>query len=424
MSLFKSIFQHIKFYSLANLFGKGANVVIFLIIAKVFSVQEFAQYITYMIFIELALVLLLFGVDSYIMRAHSSSSFEVTLEFIKFNLILNLVFFISITSLYLINFLTTYDFLLFLAMNIYLFYRVFEKLYTNYLIRSQQSKSFMKITFVISYTQLFLVLIAYYLSFLNITNYFFILSTAIFILISFLFIKLTKTEINSFNRAFLKINPAMLSSSIKAAFPFLGKNLIGSINLYSSRILLAAFATPLELAAYGFYLALYFKAISLLSVVSATFIPMMKDRIDKINKVQLAIRKYEIFYLFLVSIFSLSLFIAYIKLPFVEDILLTLIKSEYIEMSEIGFIFILCFFISLAIMIYDFWQYSLQNVAKKILTISIVFTTLSVLGYAIILQSYGTTEIALYYLILNLLMLFISRRYFYQIKLANSSQSN
>ena len=129
--------------------------------------------------------------------------------------------------------------------------------------------------------------------------------------------------------------------------------------------MLAAFATPLELAAYGFYLALYFKAISLLSVVSATFIPMMKDRIDKINKVQLAIRKYEIFYLFLVSIFSLSLFFAYIKLPFVEDILLSLIKFEYIEMLEIGFIFILCFFISLAIMIYDFWQYSLQNVAKK-----------------------------------------------------------
>lgn len=424
MSLFKSIFQHIKFYSLANLFGKGANVVIFLIIAKVFSVQEFAQYITYMIIIELALVFLLFGVDSYIMRAHSSASFEVTLEFIKFNLILNLVFFISITSLYLINFITTYDFLLFLALNIYLFYRVFEKLFTNYLIRSQQSKSFMKITFVISYTQLFLVLIAYYLAFLNITSYFFILSTAIFILILFLFNKLVKTEINLFNRAFLKINLAMISSSIKAAFPFLGKNLIGSINLYSSRILLAAFATPLELAAYGFYLALYFKAISLLSVVSATFIPMMKDRIDKINKVQLAIRKYEIFYLFLVSIFSLSLFFAYIKLPFVEDILLSLIKFEYIEMLEIGFIFILCFFISLAIMIYDFWQYSLKNVAKKILTISAVFTTLSVLGYAIILQSYGTTEIALYYLILNLLMLFISRRYFYQIKLANSSQSN
>lgn len=424
MSLFKSIFQHIKFYSLANLFGKGANVVIFLIIAKVFSVQEFAQYITYMIIIELALVFLLFGVDSYIMRAQSSASFEVTLEFIKFNLILNLVFFISITSLYLTNFLPTYDFLLFLALNIYLFYRVFEKLFTNYLIRSQQSKSFMKITFVISYTQLFLVLIAYYLAFLNITSYFFILSTAIFILILFLFNKLVKTEINLFNKAFLKINLAMISSSIKAAFPFLGKNLIGSINLYSSRILLAAFATPLELAAYGFYLALYFKAISLLSVVSATFIPMMKDRIDKINKVQLVIRKYEIFYLFLVSIFSLSLVFAYIKLPFVEGILLSLIKSEYIEMLEIGFIFILCFFISLAIMIYDFWQYSLKNVAKKILTISAVFTTLSVLGYAIILQSYGTTEIALYYLILNLLMLFISRRYFYQIKLANSSQSN
>ena len=205
MSLFKSIFQHIKFYSLANLFGKGANVVIFLIIAKVFSVEEFAQYITYMIIIELALVFLLFGVDSYIMRAHSSASFEVTLEFIKFNLILNLVFFISITSLYLINFITTYDFLLFLALNIYLFYRVFQKLFTNYLIRSQQSKSFMKITFVISYTQLFLVLIAYYLAFLNITSYFFILSTAIFILILFLFIKLFKTEINSFNRAFLKL---------------------------------------------------------------------------------------------------------------------------------------------------------------------------------------------------------------------------
>ena len=415
MSLINAIFQHIKFYSLANLLGKGANVVIFLIIAKVFSVQEFANYVTLMIAVELALVILLFGVDSYIMRAQSSSSFDVTLEFIKFNTLINFVFSIFIILFYSLNYITTYNFLLVLSLNIYLFYRVFEKLLTNYLIRSQQSKEFMKVTFFISYFQLSLILIAFYFNFLNIINYFFMLSSAIIILIFLLIVKLRNEKIFSLNIESFKINIFTISSSIKAAFPFLGKNLIGSVNIYSSRILLAAFASPLELAAYGFYLALYFKAISLLSVVSKTFIPMMKDRIDKINKVQIAIRKYEIFYLFLVSIFSLSLFIAYIKLPFVEDILLTLIKSEYIEMLEIGFIFILCFFISLAIMIYDFWQYSLQNVAKKILTISVVFTTLSVLGYAIILQSYGTTEIALYYLILNLLMLFISRRYFYQI---------
>ena len=89
MSLAKSIFQHIKFYSIANFLGKGANVVIFLLIAKVFSVQEFAQYITIMIVIELLLVILLFGIDSYIMRAQSLSSFSLTTEFIKLNLVLN-----------------------------------------------------------------------------------------------------------------------------------------------------------------------------------------------------------------------------------------------------------------------------------------------------------------------------------------------
>ena len=87
MSLAKTIFQHIKFYSIANFLGKGANVVIFLLIAKVFSVQEFAQYITIMIVVELLLVILLFGIDSYIMRAQSLSSFSLTTEFIKLNMI-------------------------------------------------------------------------------------------------------------------------------------------------------------------------------------------------------------------------------------------------------------------------------------------------------------------------------------------------
>lgn len=87
MSLAKTIFQHIKFYSIANFLGKGANVVIFLLIAKVFSVQEFAQYITIMIVVELLLVILLFGIDSYIMRAQSLSSFSLTTEFIKLNIV-------------------------------------------------------------------------------------------------------------------------------------------------------------------------------------------------------------------------------------------------------------------------------------------------------------------------------------------------
>ena len=94
MSLAKTIFQHIKFYSIANFLGKGANVVIFLLIAKVFSVQEFAQYITIMIVVELLLVILLFGIDSYIMRAQSLSSFSLTTEFIKLNIVLNFLFFI------------------------------------------------------------------------------------------------------------------------------------------------------------------------------------------------------------------------------------------------------------------------------------------------------------------------------------------
>lgn len=416
MSLINSIFQHIKFYSLANLLGKGANVVIFLIIAKVFSVQEFANYVTLMIAVELAIVILLFGVDSYIMRAQSSSSFDVTLEFIKFNLLVNFVFSIIIALIYSLNYITTYNFLLLLSLNIYLFYRVFEKLFTNYLIRSQQSKGFMKVTFFISYFQLSLILIAFYFNFLNITNYFFMLSSAIIILIFFILIKFRNEKIYSLNIESFKINIFTISSSIKAAFPFLGKNLIGSVNLYSSRILLAAFASPIELAAYGFYLALYFKAISLLSVVSATFIPMMKERIDQIKLVQLKIRKYELLYLFLVLILCLSLLISYANFNFFQNILLVFIKKEYIEMIEIGFIFIFCFFASIAIMIYDFWQYSLENVAKKILTISATFTILSVAGYAIILQSYGTKEIALYYLFLNIMMLIVSRRYFYQIQ--------
>lgn len=421
MSLAKSIFQHIKFYSIANFLGKGANVVIFLLIAKVFSVQEFAQYITIMIVIELLLVILLFGIDSYIMRAQSLSSFSLTTEFIKLNIVLNFLFFILLTFLFTINFLSLYKFLLLSTLNLYLFYRVMEKLFLNFLIRTQKSEEFMKITFVLSYTQLFLVLVAYYLDFLNITSYFFLLSITILVLVYKFFLKLKQENTIFLNKSFFKLKVNTLIDAIKLAFPFLGKNLIGSVNLYSSRILLAAFATPLELAAYGFYLALYFKAIGLLSVVSKTFIPMMKDSIDKINKIQAAIRKYEIFYLFFVLIFSLSLFIAYVKLPFFEGILLYLIKSEYIEMLEIGFIFVLCFFISLAIMIYDFWQYSLKNVAKKILTLSIFYMTLSVVGYLVILQFYGTTEIAFYYLIINTLMLVISRRLFYQIKPSNKA---
>ena len=416
MSLAKSIFQHIKFYSIANFLGKGANVVIFLLIAKVFSVQEFAQYITIMIVIELLLVILLFGIDSYIMRAQSLSSFSLTTEFIKLNLVLNFLFFILLTFLFTINFLSLYKFLLLSTLNLYLFYRVMEKLFLNFLIRTQKSEEFMKITFVLSYTQLFLVLIAYYLDFLNITSYFFLLSITILVLVYKFFLKLRQENTIFLNISFFKLKLNTLIDAIKLAFPFLGKNLIGSVNLYSSRILLAAFATPLELAAYGFYLALYFKAIGLLSVVSKTFIPMMKDRIDKINKIQAAIRKYEIFYLFFVLIFSLSLFIAYVKLPFFEGILLSLIKSEYIEMLEIGFIFVLCFFISLAIMIYDFWQYSLKDVAKKILTLSVVYMILSFAGYSLLLKIYGITEVALYYLGINTLMLFVSRKYFYQIK--------
>ena len=88
LSLLRSIFLHIKFYSLANFFGKGANFFIFLLIAKIFSVEEFAEYITLMVVIELLLVLLLFGVDSHIMRSQGSFAFDLTLEFIKFNLIL------------------------------------------------------------------------------------------------------------------------------------------------------------------------------------------------------------------------------------------------------------------------------------------------------------------------------------------------
>ena len=85
-SLLKAIYQHIKFYSLANFLGKGANFFIFLLIAKIFSVEEFAEYITLMVVIELLLILLLFGVDSYIMRSQGSFAFDLTLEFIKFNL--------------------------------------------------------------------------------------------------------------------------------------------------------------------------------------------------------------------------------------------------------------------------------------------------------------------------------------------------
>jgi O-antigen/teichoic acid export membrane protein len=421
LRLVSSIYQHIKFYSLANFLGKGANVVIFLVIAKVFSVQEFADYITLMIVTELALVILIFGVDSYIMRSKTSSSFEVTLEFIKFNLLINFIFFISIIVLYLVNFLAFYYFLLFLSINTYLFYRIIEKLFLNYLIRSQKSADFMKITFITSYTQLLLILIAYYFNFLNITSYFFLLSTAILILISFLFINLTKEKLTSSDVAIFKLNTVIISSYIKAAFPFLGKNIIGSINLYSSRVLLAGFAAPVELAAYGFYLALYFKAIGLMSVVSKTFIPMMKDRVAKINKLHVLIRKYELLYLFFVLIFSFSLFIAYNNLIFIQDLLATLIKKEYLEMLDIGFIFILCFFCSMPVMIYDFWQYSLQDVSKKIITLSVVYLILSVTGYAAILQLYGVTEIALYYLGINLLMLFVSRRYFYQIKASSES---
>ena len=297
MNLIKSIFQHIKNYSLANLFGKGANVFIFLLIAKVFSVEEFAQYITLMIIIELLLVFLLFGVDSYLMRAQSTYTLDITIEFIKLNAILTLIIFTSISLLYSLNLLTSSNFLLFFALNIYLFFRVFEKFFNNYLIRTQQSKEFLKITFIISYSQLLLVMMAYYLNFLNITSYFFLLSTAIFILISFALLKLRKENVISPKTAIFNLRSEIIISSIRAASPFLGKNIIGSLSLYSSRILLAVFASPVELAAYGFYLALYFKAISLMSIVSATFIPMMKDRIHQIKKLQTILKKYELLYL-------------------------------------------------------------------------------------------------------------------------------
>lgn len=416
MSLAKTIFQHIKFYSIANFLGKGANVVIFLLIAKVFSVQEFAQYITIMIVVELLLVILLFGIDSYIMRAQSLSSFSLTTEFIKLNIVLNFLFFILLTFLFTINFLSLYKFLLLSTLNLYLFYRVMEKLFLNFLIRTQKSEEFMKITFVLSYTQLFLVLVAYYLDFLNITSYFFLLSITILVLVYKFFLKLKQENTIFLNKSFFKLKVNTLIDAIKLAFPFLGKNVIGSLNLYSSRVLLAVFATPIELAAYGFYLALYFKVISLMSVLSRTFIPMMKDRIAQINKLQAVIKKYEILYLFVVLIFCASLLLAYNNIAFIQNILSTLIKKEYLEMLNIGFIFILCFFCSIAVMIYDFWQYSLKNVAKKILTLSFIYMILSVAGYVVLLQFYGITEIALYYLGINILMLFISRRYFYKIK--------
>ena len=421
MNLIKSIFQHIKNYSLANLFGKGANVFIFLLIAKVFSVEEFAQYITLMIIIELLLVFLLFGVDSYLMRAQNTYTFDITIEFIKLNAILTLIIFTSISLLYSLNLLTSSNFFLFFALNIYLFFRVFEKFFNNYLIRTQQSKEFLKITFIISYSQLLLVMIAYYLNFLNITSYFFLLSTAIFILISFALLKLRKENVISPKTAIFNLRSEIIISSIRAASPFLGKNIIGSFSLYSSRILLAVFASPVELAAYGFYLALYFKAISLMSIISATFIPMMKDRIHQIKKLQTILKKYELLYLLFVLLLTLGLFIAYNNSSFIQNMLSTIIKPEYLELINIGFIFILCFFTSLTIMIYDFWQYSLENVAKKIIIISSTVSILSVSGYAVIVQTYGTTEIALYYLLMNLLMLFISRRLFYQIKPINEN---
>ena len=324
MNLIKSIFQHIKNYSLANLFGKGANVFIFLLIAKVFSVEEFAQYITLMIIIELLLVFLLFGVDSYLMRAQNTYTFDITIEFIKLNAILTLIIFTSISLLYSLNLLTSSNFFLFFALNIYLFFRVFEKFFNNYLIRTQQSKEFLKITFIISYSQLLLVMIAYYLNFLNITSYFFLLSTAIFILISFALLKLRKENVISPKTAIFNLRSEIIISSIRAASPFLGKNIIGSFSLYSSRILLAVFASPVELAAYGFYLALYFKAISLMSIISATFIPMMKDRIHQIKKLQTILKKYELLYLLFVLLLTLGLFIAYNNSSFIQNMLSTI----------------------------------------------------------------------------------------------------
>ena len=415
MSVLKSILQHLKFYSIANILGKGANVFLFLFIAKVFSVEDFAQYVKFLIVIELMLVLLLFGVDSYIMRTKNKFSFNITIEFIKLNAAISIFILLFIILIYSTNLISTSEFFLFCSLDAYLLFRTVEKLFANYLIRTQQSKKFLKITLISSYSQLAIVLMAYYVGILGIASYFIILSLPLMILILFLMTEMKNEEFSLSNKIVFKLKIDTIQSSMKAAFPFLGKNMIGSINLYSSRIILAAFATPFGLAAYSFYLALYFKAVGLMSVVSRTFIPMMKDRIDKIGTIHSIVRKFELPYIFIIIFTATILMIVYDNSLF-QNMLTILIKSEYLDMLDLGLIFIICFFVSLATMIYDFWQYSLKNVAKKILTISTTIMFLSIIGYMLILQSYGTREIALFYLFINIVMLIVSRMFFYQIK--------
>jgi O-antigen/teichoic acid export membrane protein len=408
--------EKIGYFFKGGLTAKALGFFSFLFIAKEVSLEVFATYAIYMFVAEFIIVILMQGLNSYIVRCNSSmirdeifskSIFIVLLiSFVLWLLILTISPILENITVDTYVKLLEYKYLiLFILIN-----RSLVNICYGYFISNHKPQDHAKLNIFGAVTFLLILLISNFILNKGGLEWIFYslgLSSFFSTIYSYFIVRGINFKRYLTFKDILEI--------IKESSPFMLKSLIGVIGLYLSRIMLNEIATEEELAIYSFYLIIVFQLSFISIIFGQAVIPTIRDNFNRIAVLEKNIRKYirtyAVFSFFIFSFFIIvSLFISIGKLSFLQLFL----KKEYLDDIWLFNILLVGFFVgTLRVVVFDVWQYYEKiNIKRKLVVISVSNLAIGLILYPLAYDLWNIYGVAVAYLLITIIFTYVSFYYF------------
>ena len=388
----------------------------FFFIAKILSIEDFSVYVIYLFVIEIFLVVLTHGLNSYILRnSNINVRNKIFPRSIFVTVITILIFWVFVTTLssQLAEFLPkTYAPLLeYKHLIVFiLLSRSLTNMCYGYFLSNHKARSHARLNIGSSVLFSLILLVNYFVLDLND--------------LEFVFVSLCEVSLFSIVYSYILIKgedfikPLAVKETVlllRESYPFMLKGLIGVAGLYLSRLILDAMATREELAIYSFYLMIIFQLSLLSNILSQALMPTIRDNFDRIHALKEKIKKYiKIYYVFSFLILLFSIFISFLvsnnKLSFLQ----LFIKEEYLSEIWLFNIMLLALLMNaIRVSVFDAWQYYEKiNIKLRLIIISISNVVLGLVLYPIAFNISGIYGVASAYVLIVLIFTYISYHYF------------